>query len=335
MTRRPDPALVEWLSSAENPPIRYLTARDLLRPRPSSDTLGGLRDQILTWGPLEKILALQSEDGSFASKGTTPEASPTFWGLCLMQRCGLDNRDEPVARAIEYLNRRHRSTGPLSHTTGGSGVLPCYLGLATTALIKMGSLDSELVQSSIQWLIEHQRFDHRTTRAGGDEPWPYRAPQNYGCWQSVSCFHGVAGAFRCLAAIPPERRTAAVCERLDEAIDYLRIHRLHQKSEIRRPLFRHMTQSFLIGDYRSDLLDMLQGIADADPDLVRQDWVQAAAADMRDLAADGRVTLVKNYGRNLIDPIPFEPLGQPSRFLTYQWTLVERTFEAATSPSSR
>lgn len=63
--------------------------------------------------------------------------------------------------------------------------------------------------------------------------------------------------------------------------------------------------------------------------------MQAAAADMRDIAADGRVTLVKNYGRNLVDPIPFEPLGQPSRFLTYQWTLVQQTFEAATSPSSR
>jgi hypothetical protein len=333
MTWRPDPSLVEWLSSAENPPVRYLAARDLLGPRPSSDTLAALREQIFTWGALEAILALQGEDGSFAATGGSPEATPTFWALCLMQRCGLDAGDEPVARAIEYLDLRHRSVGALSHTSGGSGVLPCYLGLATTALIKLGAFDHELVRSSIHWLVEHQRFDHRTTRAGGGEPWPFRAPQNYGCWESVSCFHGVAGAFRTLAAIPPERRTAAVRERLDDAVEYLRIHRLYQKSEMRRPLFRHMTQSFLLGDYRSDLLDMLQGIADADPGLVREDWVQAAVDDMQDLTDDGRITLVRNYGKNLTDPIPFEPLGQPSRFLTYQWILIQQRFGAAV-PSS-
>jgi hypothetical protein len=44
--------------------------------------------------------------------------------------------------------------------------------------------------------------------------------------------------------------------------------------------------------------------------------VQAAVTAMRQLVVDGRVTLVKNYGLKLIDPIPFEPLGEPCRFLT-------------------
>lgn len=332
MTWRPDPAVVEWLSSEGNPPVCYLTARDLRRPQPSASALAALRERISAWEPLEQILALQHRDGSFAAKGNSPDARPTFWALLLMQRCGFDASDEPVARAVEYLSQRHRSAGAVSYTTGGSGVLPCYLGVVTTALIKMGALDTDIVQSSIRWLIEHQRFDHKTTRAGGDDPWPYKAPETYGCWASVSCFHGVAGAFRALAAIPPERRSADVRQRLDEAIEYLRIHRLYKKTRTDRPLFKHMTQSFLVGDYRSDLLDMLQGIADADPGLIRQDWVRAADDDMRQLATDGQVTLVKNYGRKLTDPIPFEPLGEPSRFLTYQWTLLQQVFDGAASP---
>lgn len=80
-----------------------------------------------------------------------------------------------------------------------------------------------------------------------------------------------------------------------------------------------MKQPFLVGDYRFDLLDMLSGIADADPDLVHEDWVAEAVADMNALAVDRRVVLAKNYGRKLIDPIPLEPVGEPSRFLTYQW----------------
>jgi hypothetical protein len=41
----------------------------------------------------------------------------------------------------------------------------------------------------------------------------------------VSCYHGVAGAFRALAAIPPEPRSTEIRERLDETIEYLRIRR--------------------------------------------------------------------------------------------------------------
>ena len=308
--------------------MRYLTARDLGTPPASAGALAALREAALSWAPLQQVLALQHADGSFAARGNPSDARRTFWALLLMQRCGLDISDEPAARAVEYLNRRHRAAGAVSYNGGGSGVLPCYLGVVTTALIKMGAGGTELVESSLRWLTGHQRFDHKTARAGGDEPWPYRAPVNYGCWESVSCYHGVAGAFRALAAVPPGQRTPEIRQRLDEALGYLRIHRLYRTARTGRPLFRHMTQPFLIGDYRSGLLDMLQGIADADPALARQDWVRDALADMRELAPDGRVILARNYGRKLIDPVPFEPLGEPSRFLTCQWTLIQRTFSA-------
>jgi len=68
---------------------------------------------------------------------------------------------------------------------------------------------------------------------------------------------------------------------------------------------------------------MLQGIADADPGLVREPWVADAVEDMRALTVDGRVVLAKNYGRRLVDPIPLEEVGAPSRFLTYQWLRVQ------------
>ena len=324
-----DQAALEWLSSPANPPVRYLTARDLSEPRPTAATLRRLRLEILGWEPLQRILDLQLADGSFPYGQKTPTAQPTFSALCLMQRCGLDASDEPVVRATDYLTDRHLGKGALSYTTGGSGVLPCYAGIVTAVLIKMGALDTPLAQSSIEWLIEHQRFDHKTTRAGGTATWPYRAPANYGCWETVSCYHGVAGAFRAFAAIPPKQRSADVSQRLEESIEYLRKHRLYKKTVVDKPLFRHMTQFFLVGDYRSDLLDMLQGIADADRDLVHEDWVADAVDGMDELTTAGRVTLVRNYGRKLMDPIPLEPTGVPSRFLTYQWLHIRRMLRLA------
>ena len=74
---------------------------------------------------------------------------------------------------------------------------------------------------------------------------------------------------------------------------------------------------------------MLQGTADADPALVQEAWVRAAVEDMHALTEDGRVPLVKNYGRRLAEPIPLEPVGEASRFLTYQWLRVRMSLGAA------
>jgi len=315
-------ALLEWLSSSRNPPVRYLVARDLLEPRPAPRELARSRQEALEWEPLGSVLALQQEDGSFPEQGRTQTARPTFWALGLMQRCGLDIEDAPVRRAVDYLEERYASTGPIAYRHGASGVLPCYAGVVTTTLIKLGAGRRPMVRESLDWLVAHQRFDDKTASAGGDDTWPYRTPANFGCWESVSCYHGVAGAFRALAAGPRAERTAMQRQRLDEALTYLRHRRLFRKSSSDRPLFRHMLQPFLVGDYRSGLLDMLEGIADADPALAHEPWVADSVAAMEALTADGRVTLAKNYGRSLMDPIPFETIGEPSRFLTYQWLRV-------------
>lgn len=315
-------AVLEWLSSPVNPPVHYQAARDLLR-RPQTE-LGTLRHAVFEWPPLQLVLARQRDDGGFESREKPETARATFWALCLMARCGLEATDEPVTRAIAYLEAHHHHHA-LSYSGGASGVLPCYLGVTIETLIRLGAFDTALVQDSLRWLVDHQRFDHRDTRHGGDVEWQYRAPANFGCWESVSCFHGVAGAFRALAAVAPWDRPPEIEQRLEEALLYLRIHRLYKRSSSNQPLFRHMTQFSLVADYRSDLLDMLGGIAAADPSLGSEQWVREAIEDMDDLTVEGKVTLVKNYGKKLMDPIPFEPIGEPSRFLTLDWLRVRRT----------
>ncbi|MDP7113194.1 MAG: hypothetical protein QGH45_14570 [Myxococcota bacterium] len=74
-----------------------------------------------------------------------------------------------------------------------------------------------------------------------------------------------------------------------------------------------------MGDYRCHLIDVLEGIADMDPTLIAREWVRSAVDDVDALTVDGRVPLVKNYARQLMEPIPLEPLGEPSRLLTLQW----------------
>jgi hypothetical protein len=315
-----------WLSSPQNPAVRFLAARDLASPNPSKKQLEALRGGILRWSPIRKILALQNSDGSFHSLEKNPTAMPTYRALCYLHRCGLDMTDKPVSDAVDFLAEQHCNQGAVSHNRGGSGVLPCYVGMLLRPLIEMGALSHPLVQSSLAWVVDHQRFDHKKTRAGGSKKWPFRAVENYGCWKTVSCYHGVAGTMRALSAVPPRKRSREVRERLRAGIQYLRIHRIYKKSASDAPLFRHMTQFFLTGGYRFHLIDVLEAVADTDARLVREEWVQEAVDAVEALTEKNRVVLAKNYSNELIEPLPLEATGKPSRFLTYQWLRVKRKF---------
>ena len=319
----------DWLSSPQNPAVQYLVARDLASPAATKKELETLKSAIFKWAPVRKILALQNKDGSFRSLEKNPTSMPTYRALCYLHRCGLDMTDEPVAKAVDFLADYHCSEGAVSHNRGGSGVLPCYVGMLLRPVIEMGGLSHPLVKTSLQWVVDHQRFDHKKTRAGGDKEWPFRAVVRYGCWKSVSCYHGVAGTMRALSAVPPRRRSKEMKERLQSGIEYFRIHRAYKKSVSDTPLFRHMTQFFLTGGYRFHLIDVLEAIADADAKLVREGWVREAVDAVDALTAEGRIVLSKNYSNELIEPLPLEPTGKPSRFLTYQWRRVKRKFGVA------
>jgi len=319
-------SVVEWLSSQENLSVRYLTARYLTMKKLSKKEMISLRAEMLKWKPLKNLIALQNKDGSFRSYKKEPPGYATFTALCLMERCGMDIGDEPVSKALAYLAEHHINNGALSINTGGSGIIPCYLGMVTKSIIKMGGGGEPSVEESICWLTDHQRFDHKKTRAGGKKKWPFRSVVNYGCWSSVSCYHGVACAFGAFAAIPLEHRSRTVNERILSSLKYLEIHRVYMKSNLEKPIFRHTTEFFLNGNYRRNLIDVLESIADADKQLIENVWVRNAVEAVDNLSEDGKVILVKNYPTGLIDPLPFEEVGKPSRFLTYQWLMVKKKF---------
>lgn len=319
--------IVEWTLSGDNPAATYLLARGFLAARYSPDDLEEMRRRTLSWEPLARILAHQREDGGFPCPENRPTERSTLMAMCIMARCGLNSGDRPVRRILDYVQANCLKKGAFSYTGGGSGVLPCYVGVFVDAVASLDGWNSPVAASSRQWLIDHQRFDHKEIRGGGARKWPFKAVDNHGgCWWSVSCFHGVVAAMRALASVPPGERSAAVADRLNCAIEYLRIHRVYKKSSGDRPLFRHLKQFFLLGGYRTHLIDVLEGVAMTDPGLVRESWVQEAVRDVDSLAVGGRIPLMKNYRSRIVDPLPLEIVGEPSRFLTCQWLAVKRRF---------
>lgn len=315
--------MLSWLSSAEVPPVRYLVAREFDYPRGSRP--GELHDAVLAWDPLQQIIALQRPDGSFPNKTKTTTGGPTLAALMLMARCGLTIEDECVARALAHVEEYRLHDGAFTVRGKGSGVLPCYVGMFARLVAEMGGTRHPLFQSGVEWIVKYQRFDHKETRAGGTGEWPYKSVVSYGgCWSSVTCYHSVGPTLRALAVLPPAGRTPEVDAQITAALEYLRIHRVFKKSATDKPLFRHSTKLYLFGGYRSNLLDVLEGIVEARPELVSEEWVQEALDTVESLAVDGRLVASPSYATELVDPLPLETADKPSRFLTYQWEKIKR-----------
>ncbi len=322
-----DPGLLDWLCDPACPPVRYQALRDLAPEPPSARELERLHAEALAWPPLQRLLSTQQDDGGFPWAWKQQTAMPTFVALDVMARCGLDAGDEPVARALDWVLQEHGRRGPPSYLKGASGILPCYVGKVGRAIFRLAGPDAPLVREAIEWVVAHQRFDHRERRAGGDVPWPIKSPGNTGCWDSISCYHGVVGALGVLATVLAEVRSDSVQARVDQALDYLRRVRGYRRSN-GKPITRFLTKLYIVGDYRSHVLEVLEVLADLDPTLSGEDWVADMAAWVESRAVEGRLPQDTEYGKKLAEPLGLEEVGAPSRFLTLQWERTKRRFSA-------
>ncbi len=316
--------LSNWLKSKDNPIVCYLYHLDV---KPQAQVDAKMKSQMMQSQPIRNLLTLQKDEGGFANAPKGFPAQTTFWALDIMARCKMSIHDEPVRKALTWIEEKYTSSGAYSYNRGGSGVLPCYVGKVARNVAVLAGFEHPSFQSAVEWLVDHQRFDHKETKAGGEKKWPFKSVENYGgCWRSVSCYHGVVAALRAFAAIPKQHRSKTIQKRIQSALRYLEIHRLYKQSSSDKQLFKHLTQFFLWGDYRHHLIDILETIAHIDPSLIKLDWIRHAVDVVDAHTIDGRVPLVKNYASRLVDPDTFESRGMPSRFLSLQWLQIKRCF---------
>jgi len=87
-----------WLLGPEQPAMRYLAARDLLRPRPGDAALARLRSEVPKRGWARDILALQKKRTWWyrGTNGYLPYYRATIWHLQVLADLGMSRRDPRI-----------------------------------------------------------------------------------------------------------------------------------------------------------------------------------------------------------------------------------------------
>lgn len=286
-------SILAWLLEPAEPSMRYLTSRDLVRPRPSRQELERLRAEIPGRGWAAGILARQQERTWWERKDTCywPRSRGTYWSLDVLADLGLSRDDERVANAVEHMLRTHLAPdGGFSPWGPPKPSHFCSTGIMVRTLLHLGYLDDPRTWGGIDWLLATQLED------GG---WDCRAPpeSTLDAWEAMAAF----------AAIPPGRRTRDVRESIRRGAEfYLSRRLLHEGPRYARWYDLHYPWHYwydvLVG------LDCLTALGHgADPrarealDLLRSKRLP-----------DGRWALDAVNGK-----LRLESQGQPSKMMTF------------------
>lgn len=286
-------SVIAWLLEPSEPAMRYLTSRDLVRPKPSARSLERLRGEIPSRGWAAGILARQRERTWWGRKDTCywPRTVGTYWSLAVLADLGMDRDDDRIANAVEHMLRIHlTSDGGFSPYGAPEPSHFCSTGIMVRTLLQLGYVDDSRTWDGIEWLLAAQ------LEQGG---WDCHTPpkDTLDAWEALGAF----------AVLPDARRTRGVRESIRRGAEfYLSRRLLHEGTRYSRWYDLHYPWHYwydvLVG------LDTLTALGyGADP------RAREALSLLRSKRLpDGRWALDGTNGR-----LRLEPEGRPSKMVTF------------------
>jgi hypothetical protein len=198
--------LGDYLLAATTPSIRYLTLTRLLNVPLDDPQTVAEQESVMTTGPVPRILAAQTDDGSWRSDNTyySPKYRSTHWSMLLLDELAVDGSDGRFRRGASFMldaaaarlqNRFQR--GDLGWSCLGGNIIryAVHAGLAT--------------DPRLEFYLQYARQD----LANGC----CRCAYNGG----LACAWGVTRTLWGLAALPPTLRSPALQTAMDDAVAFL------------------------------------------------------------------------------------------------------------------
>jgi hypothetical protein len=256
---------IDWLLEEDNPSVRYYTLTDILG-RPECDFLVcEAKNRIMKIGVVPKILDKQKSEGYWDDPQRfylSVKYRGTAWTFVILTALGASSEDKRIKKTCEYIleNSQERQSGgfAIRGTKHGGGdhsaIEPCHTGNMLWCLIKNGFLDDDRVKCGLDWVIKYQRFDD-----GVESPpvgWPYNGWEM--CWGKHTCHMGVVKTLKALAEIPSDRRSHAIRDKIEEAVEYFLMHHIYKRShDLTRVSRSEFTKFGFPRLYDTDALEIL------------------------------------------------------------------------------
>ncbi len=267
-----DTNTIEWLLEKENPSVKYFTLTKLLKKSESDNEVMDSKRDIMKTGIVPALLDKQNESGYWGDiqKFYLDKYKGTVWQLIILAEMGSDPKDIRIKKACEFILDNSQdiesygfAINRSSKTGGGrhSEVIPCLTGNMLWSLIRLGYWSDERTQRGIEWICNYQRSDDGISEI--PKGWPYDRYEM--CWGRHTCHMGVVKTLKALSAIPKEKRSKSVTEKINTLSEFILMHHIYKKSHdlksISKPGWLKLGFPLM---YQSDILEILEILAELD-----------------------------------------------------------------------
>lgn len=213
---------IPWLLEADKnqPASRYYTLRDILGRDENDKEVKAAKAAIMESGPVPVILAAQHPEGHW---GKPPGYTGTMPAIVFLAQLGADGTDPHIRAGCELLLSRYiasngRLGGLSMKVTPGFNY--CFTGSMGAALIDLGLLQDQRLQTAMEWLAQ------AITREGAADASNRKSPP-FACSgrnAGLPCAWGAIKAMIALSKIPAAQRTRNMREAIKRGVDFLLSH---------------------------------------------------------------------------------------------------------------
>jgi hypothetical protein len=319
---RDDP--IPWLLEPNNPPVRFLTLRDMLGRPVDDPELVEAQADMMHYPPIRASLEAQYPAGYWVKPGPgySPKYRATVWQIIFLEQMGADGRDPRIRRGCDYVLQHAQAESGGFGASGSrreapppaSRVIHCLNGNLVRALLGLGLWGDERLLRAIEWqaraitgVAEIRYYRSGTCDAG------FACAVNGG----QPCAWGAIKALRGLSRVPCSEQSPVVKQAIQTGAEFLLEHDL-VKADYPSGNGRVSALWFKLGfpsGYVADVLQNLNVLAElgySNDQRLRPalEWL-LAKQDAR-----GRWRNERAYSGRLWADI--ERQGQPSKWVTWR-----------------
>lgn len=317
---------INWLLEKENPGVRYLTMRDLLKLPGDDPELIKAQEIAHREGPIATILDAMHPEGYWEEPGPgyLPKYRSTVWSIILLGQLGASiDMEERIRIACQYvMEHAFIETGQFSTNGRPSGTADCLQGNLSFALLDIGYKDPRL-DTAFDWMA-------RTVTGEGLAPFEDKnATLRYyagkrgpgfmcGANNNLPCAWGASKVMLAFSKLPGLQQPLLIEAAIQQGIDFLLsvdpVEATYPSGGSEKPSGNWWKFGFPVF-YVTDILQVVEALValglGADPRLKN---VLAFISNKKD--QNGRWLLEYEYsGKTWVD---FGAKKQPNKWVTYR-----------------
>jgi len=219
--------IIQWLIEAEDPGVRYLALRDLVKAH--SQEVDTARQQAYLRGQIALILDKMNKEGYWVQPGSGyyPKYTGTVWSIILLAQLGASiNIDKRVATSCSYLlDHTLTRSGQFSVSNSASGTADCLQGNLCAALLDLGCEDPRL-NKAFEWMarsVTGEGVAPLTNKTAAVRYYAGKCAPNFACGSNnkLPCAWGAVKVMKAFNKLPMSKRTKLINDAITTGVKFL------------------------------------------------------------------------------------------------------------------